>query len=167
MGDRERWNECSYFFSWINFINSDARNLNRYAYDRVLLPFRFDSNHSPAWALQVSWPVETSHEKLSHSKAPAIEKLGGLWEREYLQHLLRLNLPRPRLNKSDYYQVSGTKQMPQVIRPRSFVLSIFSLHLFYCSFRILVPIPPRHLPQDHFRFFDSSSSRKPAGRLRN
>lgn len=77
------------------------------------------------------------------------------------------NLPRPPFNHSDYHQVSGAKQMPEVICHRLFFLLALILHVAYCSLRILVSIRLRDPTQDLFCFFDSSSSGKPTRRLRN
>ena len=57
--------------------------------------------------------------------------------------------------------------MPQVIGLWFLFLLSFCLHGLYRSFRVLVPILPRHFPQDFFRFFDSASGRKPTRGLGN
>ena len=79
--------------------------------------------------------------------------------------LLDLHLPRPCLDKSNSYQVAITKQMPQMISLCSLFFFSFFLHTFYRSFGILVPILPRHSPQNDFRFLYSSSGGKPPRRL--
>ena len=78
-----------------------------------------------------------------------------------------VNLPRPCFDECDSCQVFGAKQMPQVIGLCLLFVFSFCLHGLYRSFRVLVPILPRHFPQDFFRFFDSTSSRKPTRRLGN
>ena len=77
------------------------------------------------------------------------------------------NLPRPGLDKSDSYQVSIAKQVPQVISLFSFLGFSFCLHTLYSSFWVLRTICFCHFTQDCFSFFHSSSSWKPARRLRN
>lgn len=77
------------------------------------------------------------------------------------------NLPRPGLDKSDSYQVSIAKQVPQVISLFSILGFSFCLHPLYSSFWVLRTICFCHFTQDCFSFFHSSSSWKPARRLRN
>ena len=77
------------------------------------------------------------------------------------------NLPRPGLDKSDSYQVSIAKQVPQVISLFSFLGFSFCLHPLYSSFWVLRTICFCHFTQDCFSFFHSSSSWKPARWLRN
>ena len=85
------------------------------------------------------------------------------WEREREKE----GLPRPRLDKSNSYQISGAKQVPQMIGFLSVLFFSFFLHPRYRSLRILVTIGLGHSTQNFFRFFDSSSGGQPARRLRN